>query len=301
MGEGHELLIGREVVLGTRDGTVVTRTLPNKDRRMIGAWCFVDHYGPTDITGQTGMRVLPHPHAGLQTVSWLVAGEVAHRDSEGNAQTVRPGQLNLMTAGHGISHAEESPAEHSAMLHGVQLWVALPAADRETVASFEHHGDLPSGQLQGFTVTVVMGQLAGLTSAATAYTPLVAAEIAGSGEVRVPVRPDFEHGLLVLEGSVEADEVPLENGPLLYLAEGRDELTLRSAGGCRVLLLGGEPFAEQIVMWWNFVGRSHDDIVEMREEWAHGTRFGDVGGYGGVVIPAPPLPNSTLVPRGRKR
>src|SRR5690242_48660 len=105
----EELLPGREVVIGTRNGTAVTRILPNKERRLVGAWCFADHYGPNDITGTPGMSVGPHPHAGLQTVSWLIAGEVLHRDSIGSEQLIRPGQLNLMTAGHGIAHSEHSP------------------------------------------------------------------------------------------------------------------------------------------------------------------------------------------------
>lgn len=302
-GPVHELLYGREVVIGTRDGTAVTRTLPNKERRMIGAWCFVDAYGPTDITSTPGMRVAPHPHAGLQTVSWLVAGEVLHRDSLGHVQLIRPGQLNLMTSGVGISHAEESPEDRSPTLHGVQLWVALPSAATNVAPHFEHHADLPTLAEGGFTLTVVMGQLSGLTSAAKTYTPLVGAELSADAEasLTLALRPDFEYGLLVLDGSVWADQVPVEKGPLLYLGSGRTELELRADSKCRLLLLGGEPFTEQIVMWWNFVGRSHDDIVAMREEWQAGNRFGEVTGYDGDPIPAPPMPATTLVPRGRKR
>jgi redox-sensitive bicupin YhaK (pirin superfamily) len=294
-----ELLPGREVVLGTRDGTMVTRTLPNKDRRMVGAWCFADLYGPTDITGQPGMRVAPHPHAGLQTVSWLSAGEVLHRDSLGNLQTVQPGQLNLMTAGRGISHSEESPAGHSPALHGVQLWTALPAQDRDTEPAFEHHAVLPGFGHDGWQVTVVMGQLGGTVSPATAFTPLVLAELRGGpGTLRLPVDPAFEHALFTLSGRGEAYGVPAES---LYLGAQRDELELTAQEESRFLLLGGVPFTGQIVMWWNFVGRGHDDIVAMRDEWMEGDRFGVVHGYDGARLPAPPLPGTTLKPRGRTR
>jgi redox-sensitive bicupin YhaK (pirin superfamily) len=292
-GPASELLYAREVVIGTRDGTAVFRTLPNKERRMIGAWCFVDHYGPTDITGKPGMSVAPHPHSGLQTVSWLVAGEVLHHDSLGNEQLIVPGQLNLMTAGHGISHAEQSPAQRSPILHGVQLWVALPGSDREVGGHFEHHADLPSGHRDGLGITVLMGQLAGLASPAKTYTPIVGAQLSARAgtTATVPLNPEFEHGLL-----------DLDDGKVLeYLGLGRDHLELTAERDSRWLLLGGVPFTEEIVMWWNFVGRSHDDIVRMREQWATGDRYGTVTGFDGAPLPAPPMPATTLVPRGRRR
>jgi redox-sensitive bicupin YhaK (pirin superfamily) len=133
----RELVIGREVVLGGSRGMPVTRTLPSRGRRMVGAWCFADAYGPTDLTETPGMQVPPHPHTALQTVSWLVEGEVMHRDSIGSEQLIRPGQLNLMTAGRGIAHSERTLPEHSPWLHGVQLWVALPGDDRNVEPHFE--------------------------------------------------------------------------------------------------------------------------------------------------------------------
>ncbi len=292
-GPVSELLYAREVVIGTRDGTKVLRTLPNKERRMVGAWCFVDHYGPTDITGTPGMSVAPHPHAGLQTVSWLLAGEVLHRDSLGSEQLIVPGQLNLMTAGHGISHAEHSPAERSAVLHGVQLWVALPAADREVDAHFEHHADLPRSERDGLEIIVLIGQLAGLVSPARAYTPIVGAQLSAAAGTKAAITldPGFEHALLDLD-----DGMVLE-----YLGSGRDRLELNAEKDSRWLLLGGAPFEEEIVMWWNFVGRNHDDIVAMREQWMAGSRFGKVTSAGGEPLPAPPMPATTLVPRGRRR
>lgn len=294
-----ELLVPRDVVLGTRDGTMVSRTLPNKERRMVGAWCFADHYGPTDVSNSPGMSVAPHPHAGLQTVSWLVSGEVFHQDSLGSTATASPGTLNLMTAGHGIAHAESSPVPHSPMLHGVQLWVALPGQHRETEPHFEHHADLPTVNGEGWEATVVMGQWGGVESTAATYSPLVMLEVtarAGTA-VTLPVRADFEHAILVLEGSVSR----LERGPMLYLGAARSEIELTAGSECRFLVLGGEPFDEKMVMWWNFIGRTHDDIVEMRESWMDGERFGEVRGFDGGRLPAPPMPGTTLMPRGRKR
>lgn len=303
----HQFLDGREVLLGPRN-TLVTRTLPHRDRRMVGAWCFLDQYGPEDITGQPGMRVPPHPHTGLQTVSWLLAGDVLHRDSLGNRQLVRPGQLNLMTAGHGIAHSEESPADHPPVLHGVQLWVALPAPDRGTRPDFEHHARLPVWSAPGVEVSVFIGELDGCVSPARTYSPILGAEItlAAGSAAELPLRPDFEHAALGLSGAARVDGVALAPGPLLYLGTGRSSLPLGSGGGARVLLLGGEPFDELILMWWNFLGRSHDEIVEVRTEWMRGldgsggTRFGRVAGYRGEPLPAPALPATPLKPRPRR-
>ncbi|MCA2184394.1 pirin family protein [Nonomuraea cavernae] len=283
-----ESLAGRDVPLGGPRAMRVSRTLPGVRRRMIGAWCFVDAYGPE----VAAMRVPPHPHTGLQTVSWLVAGEVLHRDSLGSLQPIRPGQLNLMTAGRGISHSEESG---EAVLHGVQLWVALPAEHRHVVPAFEHHPALPALTGPGFDASVIMGSFGGVTSPATAYSPLAGAEITVAGDAELPLDPAFEHGVLLLDGVVE----PLEAGPLRYLPPGRASLRVR--GGGRILLIGGEPFGEEIVMWWNFVGRTHDEIAGFRKEWMEGDGFGTVTGFDGEPLPAPMMPGTRLRPRGRVR
>jgi len=297
----REFLPGREVALGPRS-TVVSRTLPHRTRRMVGAWCFVDQYGPDDIAGTSGMRVPPHPHTGLQTVTWLVQGDVLHRDSLGNEQLIRPGQLNLMTAGSAISHAEESPRDHDPVLQGVQLWVALPDHDRHVDPHFEHHPELPVLADTGVTVTVLMGELGGARAPARTYSPLVGAQVHldGGADTRIPLQPEFEHAALTLSGTVEVDSVPLRPGALLYLGCGRSDLALRAERPGRVLLLGGEPFDEQIVMWWNFIGRSHEEIVQARTEWMAGARFGTVHGYDGDPLPAPPMPTTPLKPRGRQ-
>ncbi|HET8658968.1 MAG TPA: pirin family protein [Micromonosporaceae bacterium] len=287
----------------------VTRTLPNRTRRMVGGWCFLDHFGPEDVAGGPGMRVAPHPHTGLQTVTWLVDGEVLHRDSLGSRQLVRPGQLNVMTAGHGIAHSEESPPDRSPVLHGVQLWAAMPDPARHGPSSFAHHPDLPvltDGDVRAegeVRVTVMVGEVAGVASPARTFTPLVGAELqlAPGAAARLPLRPDFEYAVLALSGRVEVEGVAVDPGPLLYLGSHRHDLALRAAVGARALLLGGEPFGEQIVMWWNFVGRNHDEIVRSREDWTAGRRFGTVHGYDGPPLPAPPLPATRLRPRGRER
>jgi redox-sensitive bicupin YhaK (pirin superfamily) len=308
----RQLLVGHEVALGGARAMTVTRTLPNRGRRMVGAWCFADAYGPTDLASRPGMRVPPHPHTALQTVSWLLAGEVLHRDSLGNEQLIRPGQLNLITAGAGISHSEETPPDHSPWLHGVQLWVALPEDHRRTQPRFEHHGELPVHSDGGVDVTVVMGKLAGAVSPARIYTPLVCADaaLAAGSSTRLPLRQEFEYAVLTLSGTVnvDSDQVDGESGPnelspgpLLYLGSGRTELTISAAEPARLLLLGGEPFEEKLVMWWNFVGRSHDDIVRARDDWQAGVGFGVVEGFDGDRLPAPAMPGTTLRPRGRER
>jgi redox-sensitive bicupin YhaK (pirin superfamily) len=305
-----ELLEGREVVLGGTRGIPVLRTLPNKHRRMVGAWCFVDHFGRRSrspniqpSSGTEPMRVPPHPHTGLQTVTWLVSGEIRHRDSLANDQVIHPGELNLMTAGRGIAHAEESPPQWSGVLHGVQLWVALPATAAGVGPRFAHHADLPSATDGAAMVRLLVGDLDGLRSPAHAYTPLFGAEVtfAGPGRTSLSLEPLFEYAVLTLDGTVEVGEVRLEAGPLLYLGTGRSSLPLAAEGPATVLLLGGEPFAEEIIMWWNFIGRDHDEIVAFREDWAAGRRFGDVTGFDGSPLAAPEMPITPLKPRGRTR
>ncbi|MEU0136861.1 pirin family protein [Streptomyces sp. NPDC006296] len=297
----RELLTPRHVQLG--ESTEVRRLLPNLGRRMVGAWAFVDHYGPDDIADEPGMQVPPHPHMGLQTVSWLHEGEVLHRDSLGSLRTVGPRELGLMTSGRAISHSEESPKPHAALLHGAQLWVALPGSDRHTEPRFEHHTDLPTVTAPGLTATVILGELDGATSPGTAHTPIVGADLALSAgaEARLPLDPDFEYAVLAMSGEAEVDGVPVLPGSMLYLGCGRTALPLRAASDAGLMLLGGEPFEEEIVMWWNFVGRSHEEIEQARQDWMTGTRFGDVHGYDGARLPAPALPPVALKPRGRVR
>ncbi|MGW0315919.1 pirin family protein [Streptomyces flavidovirens] len=297
----RELLTARKVQLG--ESTRVRRLLPNLGRRMIGAWCFVDHYGPDDIADEPGMQVAPHPHFGLQTVSWLHEGEVLHRDSLGSLQTIRPRELGLMTSGRAISHSEESPKPHARFLHGAQLWVALPEGHRDTEPHFQHHADLPAVTAPGLTATVILGSLDGAASPGATYTPIVGADLAlaRGTETRLPLDPDFEYAVLSMSGEAHVDGVPVLPGSMLYLGCGRTDLPLRADSDAGLMLLGGEPFEEELVMWWNFVGRSHEEIEQARKDWMEGTRFGEVHGYAGGRLPAPDLPPVVLKPRGRVR
>ncbi|MFE9364462.1 pirin family protein [Streptomyces sp. NPDC006978] len=297
----RELLTPRRVQLG--ESTEVRRLLPNLGRRMVGAWAFVDHYGPDDIADEPGMQVPPHPHMGLQTVSWLHDGEVLHRDSLGSLQQIRPRELGLMTSGRAISHSEESPKPHARFLHGAQLWVALPDAHRHVEPHFQHHTDLPAVTAPGLTATVILGELDGAASPGTAYTPIVGADLAltAGAEARLPLDPDFEYAVLSMSGEAQVDGVPVVAGSMLYLGCGRTELPLRADSDAGLMLLGGEPFEEEIVMWWNFVGRSHEEIERARSDWMTSARFGDVHGYDGGRLPAPALPPVALKPRGRVR
>ena len=292
----------REVPLGGPRAIKVRRTLPQRERSLIGAWCFADHYGPHDVRGGTGMDVPPHPHTGLQTVSWLFSGEVEHRDSAGVRATVRPGELNLMTAGAGICHSEVSTAA-TTVLHGVQLWVALPDADRDTGRDFAHYVPEPRS-LAGATMRVFLGELAGDRSPVHTFTPLLGAQLDldPGADLTLKVEPVFEHGVLLDQGSVEVAGTALAVADLAFQAAGSDRLEVvnRGQSPARVLLLGGPRFPEQLVMWWNFVGRSHEDIAMYRQLWEdRDGRFGAVRGYQGAVsrLPAPPLPNATLRPR----
>lgn len=310
----HEFFRGRVVPLG--ESTNVRRLLPNLGRRLVGAWCFVDHYGPDDITDSAGMQVPPHPHIGLQTVSWLLAGEVHHRDSLGSDASIRPGELGLMTAGTGIAHAEHSPdprpsaagdvppaGRTPALLHGVQLWVALPGAARESAPAWQHVREIAVLRDSGLSATVILGDLGGATSAGTTFSPLVGADLdlAAGADALVPLEPDWEYALLAMSGTAEIENATLEVGSMMYLGCGRRDLRIGSAPGARLLLLGGAPFEEQIVMWWNFVAPGADEIEQARADWESAAdRFGPVRGAGERLV-APALPPGRLRPGGRTR
>jgi quercetin 2,3-dioxygenase len=301
-----EVLRPREVPLGGPRAIQVRRTLPQRQRSLIGAWCFADHYGPHDLRRSAGMDVPPHPHTGLQTISWLFSGEVEHRDSAGVHAIIRPGELNLMTAGAGICHSEVSTAadrDATAVLHGVQLWAALPDSDRNTDRDFEHYAPEPIS-VPGAVARIFLGQLVGARSPVHTFSPLLGAQLDVEAGARVTLEldPAFEHGVLCDHGSVAMHSVPLAVGELGYQGLGNSVLVLHNPGDQpgRVLLLGGTPLPEQLVMWWNFVGRSHDEIVAFRQMWEDGDeRFGAVQGYRGTParLPAPPLPTTRLRPR----
>lgn len=298
-GAGVQILTAREVPLGGPRALLVRRTLPQRARTLIGAWCFADHYGPDT----TPMIVPPHPHTGLQTVSWLFDGEIEHRDSGGHHQFVRPGELNLMTGGHGISHSEVS-TRSGEILHGVQLWVALPDSARHAPRDLQFHVPEPV-RANGAVARVFLGSVPGVASSPVrTFTPLLGAELVldPGTTFELPLDETFEHGVLLDQGAVTVAGTSVKEAELAYLAPRRASVELRAGDDApaRMLVLGGPPFGDEIVMWWNFVARSHDEIVEYRADWEAGSeRFGRVDGYRGEPsrLPAPPLPNVVIKPR----
>jgi redox-sensitive bicupin YhaK (pirin superfamily) len=303
------VLEARDVPLGGLRAMSVKRSLPQRALPTIGAWCFVDRFGPQVTT----MSVDPHPHTGLQTVTWPLAGDIRHRDTLGSDVVLRPGALNLMTSGRGIAHSEHSVVP-SSTLDAIQFWIALPESARDGDRGFESHSELPHLTLPAARgsdagAIVVIGTFAGVRSPATTYSPLVGAQVtvpAGS-TVSIPLTPQWEHGVLAIDGDIAiADDLGEHLGApagseILYVGSDRPALTLSSTNGARVFLLGGEPLEESLVMWWNFVGRSHEEIADARAAWeAHDARFGEVPGNGSARIPAPPLPQVRLTPRTRR-
>jgi redox-sensitive bicupin YhaK (pirin superfamily) len=278
----------RDMKLGALE---IERALPVRERRLIGAWCFLDRFGPLSFSSGRPMDVAPHPHIGLQTVTWLLEGEVAHEDSLGCEAIARPGGVNVMTAGRGIAHAEWTPDEHGGRLSGVQLWVALPAEHRAAAPAFEHVATAPVAELRGGRAHVFAGALAGIASPARYFTPLVGAELVldPGRTLTLPLEAAHEHGLLVLTGDVALEGQPLAARALWYLGVGRTSLDLRSEAGARLLLLGGPPFPETILMWWNFVARTPEEIAEAHADWEQHRRFGELRRYPGPRLTAPPL------------
>ena len=259
------------------EDTQIRRALPNRERRMVGAWCFLDHLGPAQFAPGKGMHVGPHPHIGLQTFTWMIEGEVIHRDSLGYEQVIRPGQVNLMTAGRGISHTEDS-AQPGAVMHAAQLWIALPDAEKNREPAFQNYTNLPTADVGGWHATVLAGSALGLTAPTLVYSPLVGVDFTASGAAgtTLALQPDFEYGVMVLRGQAEVAGEAVAIGELLYLPPGRTELALRCSAAAQVLLLGGRPFGEPIMVWWNFVARTHEEIQQAADDWNAGQRFGTV-------------------------
>ncbi|WP_216380136.1 pirin family protein [Arcanobacterium phocae] len=305
-GVAVEIITSREVPLGGLRAMTVYRTLPQRQRSLIGAWCFVDQYGPDNVTDTGGMDVAPHPHTGLQTVSWLFEGAIAHHDSGGNHAVVLPGEANFMTAGYGICHSEVSTQDTS-VLHGVQLWVALPEEARHGERRFDHYVP-PVVKLYGGQVRVFVGTLAGSNSPVPTFTPLVGAEVIVEphATLTLDINPAFEHGLLVDSGDIDLDGTAVARTELAYTGIGNSRLHIRNSADTpgRLLLIGGEPFMEQVVMWWNFLARDSAELGEMRQAWENESeRFGKTMGYIGhdpnglARIPAPVLPDVVIRPR----
>lgn len=269
----------------------IARALPIRERRMVGPWCFLDRFGPVSFAEVSPMDIAPHPHIGLQTVTWLLAGEVRHDDSLGYEAVVTPGGVNVMTAGRGIAHAERTPVENSGQLSGVQLWAALPDARRSIDPTFESVAHVPEIERPNGIIWLFSGTLEGVTSPATHYSEILGADLAvhPGATLAFDLRSHFEHALMLLEGDCTFEGHPLQQQRLYDLGLRRTSASLTSRGGCRVLLIGGEPFSEPILMWWNFVARTRDEIVAARTDWEEHRRFGEVRAYPGPRLAAPDL------------
>ncbi|GAA4523279.1 pirin family protein [Brachybacterium paraconglomeratum] len=366
--EDFVLLAPREVPLGGPRGMTVHRTLPARATSLIGAWCFVDHFGPDDVSTGGGMQVARHPHTGLATVSWLFDGAITHRDSLGSHALVRPGDVDMMVAGSGITHSEFSALD-TTILHGIQLWYALPDRTRYGVQRFEVSTPPVIGNddararvgLGSFRGELEDGTVLEDRSATETDTPLsmVQLDLRAGSTLRIALDPGHEYGLLVDRGAAQltavgptadaeagsaarpaVDAASSDEGPLtgdrsaraaerelLVLPDGATVLEIRAEEGedLRAMLLGGEPLGEDILMWWNFVGRSHEEIVEFRARYqaeigAEGTlaeapihpearsrgglsadaeQFGPFAPHTPAALPAPALPNGRLRSRGR--
>ena len=278
----------RELSLGA---LTISRALPIRDRRMIGPWCFLDRFGPLTFDKGKPMDVAPHPHIGLQTVTWLLDGEVVHDDSLGYESVLRPNGVNVMTSGAGIAHAEQTPRDNSGRLNGVQLWVALLDAQRQMPPGFMQVKEVPQIESPDALVRVFAGTLQGTTSPAPHYSDLLGADVdlRSRRTCALPLNPVYEHAVLVLSGDCTLEGERLEERVLYYLGTNRSEVSLTSQGGGRVLLVGGPPFPQPILMWWNFVARTADEIAQARDDWESHQRFGNVPAYKGPRLAAPSL------------
>ena len=291
-------IVARESIVGT--DTRIRRALPHKELRLIGAWSFLDHAGPVRFGPGQGLHVGPHPHIGLQTFTWMIEGEVMHRDSLGFEQVVTPGQVNLMTAGRGIAHSEDSVADGTCM-HAAQLWIALPDSERHRAPSFRNYPRLPVVDCGGFRATVLAGSDFGQTSPVEVFSPILGVDFASASAASTvfECNPDWEYGAMVLEGEATVDGEALPQGQLLYFPPGHGAIPVSCTEAARVLLLGGAPFGESVLLWWNFVARSQDEMEQAVADWNAGSgRFGTVReGSSADRIPAPSLDGVSLRPR----
>ncbi len=256
------------------NGMGVVRVLPTKGRRTVGPWCFVDLMSAADVAEPDPMEVGPHPHIGLSTVTWLFEGEALHTDSLGTEQVIRPGELNLMTAGHGIAHAElevrrgSAPAAADAV-KGIQMWLAQTDATRHGPSSFVHHKNLPHLELGGAEVSLLAGTMAGATSPVATDWPLLGVDATlPLNEATLPVEPSFEHAIVPIDRRAKVNDTIVEPGSLAIVSPGVERLNIATAGSPgRVMLLGGLPFPARIQMWWNFVARNREELTQAWLDW----------------------------------
>lgn len=287
--QGKELHLRRAEI---GQGTVIARALPHREKRMIGAWCFLDHAGPVEFTQGQGLDIGPHPHIGLQTFTWMIEGTLMHTDSLGSKQLIQPKQVNLMTAGYGISHTEVTPSEET-QLHTAQLWIALPDDQRTMSAKFQHYPELPVAQQDQIECRILVGDFLGHSSPVEVYSPLVAVDLyaAQASQSTLPLNSDFEYAILLLSGEAQVNGHILTTDNMLIFNTGNSEINLVLAADSRVLLIGGEPFESPILLWWNYVGRTEEEIKIAHQHWlAHDRRFGEIPDYPGERLQAPAFP-----------
>lgn len=276
----------------------VRRALPSKARSMVGPFIFVDQFGPAHLALGEGMDVRPHPHINLATVTWLFQGAIDHRDSVGSFATIRPGQVNLMTAGRGIVHSERSPAEDRQKgpeLYGMQTWLALPDGQEEIDPAFEAKTELPVIEDNGAKATVIMGELWGRRAPTTTHAATIYAEIVLGPGGTIPIEAEAdERAVMLVGGEANIGGQPLKLFELTVLRPGVP-LRLASEGGGRVMLLGGEAFTSPRHVWWNFVSSSRERIEQAKQDWKAG-RFPTVPGDAKEFIPIPDQPKTVSYP-----
>lgn len=274
-------------------GTVIKRALPSRHKRMIGAWCFLDHAGPVHFPQGDGLDVGPHPHIGLQTFTWMIDGTMMHTDSLGTHQLIQPKQVNLMTAGYGISHTEVAP-ESETQMHAAQLWIALPDDKINMAPQFDHYPELPVVTQDGIELTVLVGEFLQTKSPVKVHSELLGVDLRSSESQStvLPLNPKFEYGFMALEGTASANGHELNEDNMVVLEPGLTQVKIDLHAGGRVLLLGGEPFESPILLWWNFVGRTQEELNIAREQWINqDERFGSIPDYDGPRLEAPAFPD----------
>ena len=281
-------------------GFKVHRTLPHKERTMVGPFIFFDQMGPAHLSAGQGVDVRPHPHINLSTVTYLFAGAILHRDSLGTRQRIEPGAVNLMTAGRGITHSERSPPDQRAEgphLYGIQTWLAMPKAKEEVPPAFEHTAaaDLPVVEVDGVEVRLIMGEAWGKVSPVTCHSPTIYAAITlpAGASLEIDSEAD-ERALYLLDGEVAVDGVAIEPQHLVLLAPGRRPV-LKSKRGARLMLCGGAPMDGERHVWWNFVSSSRERINEAKRAWKAG-EFDLPPDDKDEFIPLPEVPKTVSYP-----
>jgi redox-sensitive bicupin YhaK (pirin superfamily) len=274
-------------------GTVIKRALPSRQKRMIGAWCFLDHAGPVTFPQGDGLDVGPHPHIGLQTFTWMIEGTMMHTDSIGSKQLIRPKQVNLMTAGYGISHTEVAPDTETRM-HAAQLWIALPDDKINMAPQFDHYPVLPIVEKDNIEFTVLVGEFMDTVSPVQVHTELLGIDFFAKEQTktRIPLNPKFEYGFMALEGDAIVNGHDLNSDNMVVLEPGISQIEVELPKGSRLLLIGGEPFESPILLWWNLVGRTQEELKTATEQWINqDARFGTIPDYDGPRLEAPAFPD----------